>query len=915
VKELSSCVFSPLREGDIALYRGCGNGLAPILLVAADETSLGCVGRIEHEYALKAELDADWAARPVALTHHNDRLTLVLEDPGGAPLDRLLGRPLEVSHFLRIAIPLAGSLRHVHERGLIHKDIKPANILVDAASSGVWLTGFGIASRLPREHQAPAPPEVIAGTLAYMAPEQTGRMNRSVDSRSDLYALGVTFYEMLTGTLPFTAADPMEWVHCHIARQPVPPDERIASIPGPLSALVLKLLAKTAEDRYQTAVGLTFDLRRCIADWEAFGRIDPFPLGSQDTSDRLLIPEKLYGREPEIDTLLSAFDRVIAQGTPELVLVSGYSGIGKSSLVHELNKALVPPRGLFAAGKYDQYKRDFPYATLAQAFQSLVRPLLGQSETALGQWRDALRDALGPNGQLIANLIPELELVIGKQPPVPEIPPQDAQNRFQMVFRRLISVFARREHPLVLFLDDLQWLDAATLDLLEHLVTHADVRHLLLVGAYRDNEVGPAHPLMRALEAIRKTEAKVHEIVLAPLGPEDAGRFVADALHCEPSRAEPLARLVHEKTGGNPFFAIQFLTALTDDGLLTFGRVAPGWQWDMNLIRARSYTDNVVDLMAGKLRRLSAATKDALKHLACLGNVAELTTVALVHGETEEVVRAALWEAVRAGLVVREDSAYKFLHDRIQQAAYSLIPDEQRGDLHLRIGRALLASMTSDELAEHLFDVANQFNRGATSLIDREEKAQVAAIDLRAGRKAKASAAFTSAHAYFSAGIALLEETDWGSRYELTFSLWLERAECALLSGNSDKAEQLIMELLQRGASKVDQAAAYHLKVQFHVMKSENQQAVASALTCLRLFGIDIPAHPPQGQVQAEYETVWHTLDTCPIESLIDLPLMTDPELQAAMRVLSTLLGPAYFTDPHLFRSRQQSKHSALQSV
>src|SRR6202023_156958 len=356
MNQLSGYVFSPLREGDIALHRGSGKGLTPILLAAAEDTSPGCVERLEHEYALKSELDADWAARPVALTHYNNRLTLVLEDPGGAPLARLLGRPLDVSHFLRIAIPLAAALRQVHERGLIHKDIKPANFLVDAESGGVWLTGFGIASRLPREHQGLTPPEVIAGTLAYMAPEQTGRMNRSVDSRSDLYALGVTFYEMLTGTLPFTAADPMEWVHCHIARQPAPPNERVAGVPGPLSAIVMKLLAKTAEERYQTAAGVEADLRRGLAEWESHGRIDPFPLGAYDTSDRLLIPEKLYGREHEIDTLLASFDRVVATGTLELVLVSGYSGIGKSSVVNELHKALVPPRGLFASGKFDQYK-------------------------------------------------------------------------------------------------------------------------------------------------------------------------------------------------------------------------------------------------------------------------------------------------------------------------------------------------------------------------------------------------------------------------------------------------------------------------------------------------------------------------------------------------------------------------------
>src|SRR5277367_1292489 len=411
-------------------------------LVTAEHPAPFILDRLGHEYGLKEELDSAWAARPLELVREHGRTMLVLEDCGGEPLARLLGAPMEVGGFLRLAIGIAGALGKAHQRGLVHKDIKPANILVDGTTGTVKLTGFGIASRLPRERQAPAPPESILGTLAYMAPEQTGRMNRLIDARSDLYALGVTLYQMITGSLPFTAADPMEWFHCHIARKPPSPSERLDSVPAVVSALILKLLAKTAEERYQTAAGLERDLRRCLAAWEAQQRIDAFPLGQQDTSDRLLIPEKLYGREREIKILLAAFDRVVTSGRPELVLVSGYSGIGKSSVVNELHKALAPPRGLFAAGKFDQYKRDIPYATLAQSFQSLVRHILGRGEVELGEWRDALRDALGANGSLIVNLVPELELVIGKQPPVADLPPQDAKNRFQMVFRRFLGVFA-----------------------------------------------------------------------------------------------------------------------------------------------------------------------------------------------------------------------------------------------------------------------------------------------------------------------------------------------------------------------------------------------------------------------------------------------------------------------------------------
>ena len=900
--------FQPLWEdGERVFSRGwreSGEGRRVAVLIvdlaAQLPTPVG-LDRLAHEYGLKDELSTAWAARPLELVRERGRNLLVLEDPGGEPLDRLLGQPMTLESFLRLAIGIATALAEVHRRGLIHKDIKPANVLVDFATGQVWLTGFGIASRLPRERQAPAPPEVIAGTLAYMAPEQTGRMNRSIDFRSDLYALGVTLYEMLTGELPFAASDPMEWVHCHIARQPASPDERVASIPGPISAMVMKLLAKTAEERYQTAAGLTVDLRKCLAEWERHRRIEPFQLGADDAPDHLMLPEKLYGREHEIETLLGAFDRAVKDGATELVLVSGYAGIGKSSLVKELQKALVPPRGLFASGKFDQYKRDIPYATLAQAFRSLVRPLLGESDTKLDRWRNSLSEALGPNGQLIANLVPELELVIGKQPPVADLPPQDAKSRFQMVFRRFLSVFAREEHPLALFLDDLQWLDSATLDLIEHLVTHPEVRHLLLIGAYRDNEVDRAQPLMRTLETIRNTGARVEEIVLTPLGLDDIGRLVTDALHCQPERARPLAQLVHEKTSGNPFFAMQFLAALNEDGLLTFDPVAPAWRWDIDRIRARSYTDNVADLLVEKMKRLSVPAQEMLKQLACLGNVAEVSTLALVYQETEEAAHAALWEAVHAGLVLRQESTYTFLHDRIQQVAYSLIPDERRADVHVRIGRALMASMTPDQLAEHLFDVASQLNRGAGRLIDRDEKVQAATINLRAGRRAKASAAYASACVYLTAGMAALDDSDWGSQYELMFSLWLERAECAFLTGDFDQAERLIAQLLQRGASKFDLAAVYRLKVLLHTVKSESPQALGSALTCLHLFGVDLPAHPTWEQVQLEYETIWQNLDGRPIENLIDLPLMADPEMQAVTDMLSAMLPATYFTNLNLY--------------
>ena len=752
--ELSGSVFEPVwQDGEFVLSRRMRDGERSPLLVlspALAQPGLGSLRRLEHAYGLRDELDPAWAVRPLALVHHHGRPTLLLEDPGGELLIGLLGQPWAVRPFLRIALGLADALGQLHARGLIHKDLKPAHILVNTATAEVRLTGFGIASRVPRERPVPEPPEVIAGTLAYMAPEQTGRMNRSIDSRSDLYAYGVILYELLTGALPFTAAEPMEWIHCHIARHPMLPTERVPGIPAPLAAIVMKLLAKTAEERYQTAAGVAADLRRCLAEWDAHGRIASFPLGEQDVPDRLLIPEKLYGRERESQALLAAFDQVVADGTPQLVLVSGYAGIGKSSVVHELHKALVPTRGLFASGKFDQYKRDVPYATLAQAFQTLVRQILGKREEEVAQWREAIGEALGPSGRLMVDLVPELKLLIGEQPLVPEL--QDAHRRFQLVFRRFIGVFARPDHPLALFLDDLQWLDAATLDLLQHLVTQPDVRYLLLVGAYRDNEVSPAHPLLRTLAAIRTAKARVHEIVLTSLGLDDVGRLVADALHCERARAEPLAHLVHAKTAGNPFFATQFITALAEEGLIAFDPRAAAWTWDLERIRAKDFTDNVVDLLVGTLHRLPATTQDALKQLACLGHSANTTSLAMVHSaSSEDEIHAALWEAVRSGLVFRLDGGYTFLHDRVREAAYALIPAGERAAVHLRIGRLLAALTPAEKREETIFEIVNQFNRGAALITAQEECAQVAELNLIAGKRAKAATAYASALNYFAA--------------------------------------------------------------------------------------------------------------------------------------------------------------------
>jgi PAS domain S-box-containing protein len=735
-----------------------------------------------------------------------------------------------------------------------------------------------------------------------MAPEQTGRMNRSIDSRSDLYALGVTLYEMATGTLPFTASDPMELVHAHIARQPTPPCERVKSVPRAVSAIIMKLLAKTAEERYQTAAGAESDLQRCLFEWETQNHIDEFPLGEHDTPDRLLIPEKLYGRESEIEALVAAFDRVVAGARPELVLVSGYSGIGKSSVVNELHKQLVPPRGLFASGKFDQYKRDIPYATLAQAFQSLVGRLLGKSEADLASWRDALREALGANGRLMVDLVPQLKHIIGEQPPVADLPPQDARRRFQLALRRFIGVFARPEHPLALFLDDLQWLDSATLDLIEDLLRQSDVRHLMLIGAYRDNEVDSSHTLMRRLEAVRSAGAIVYEIRLEPLNHESVTQLVVDALRTSPKLAAPLTQLVYEKTAGNPYFVIEFLKVLVEESLLAFAHDTAQWWWELDRIQSEAYSDNVVDLMVGRLTRLHADARAAVQHLACLGNAAAVGTLSLVYGTTEAEIHSMLEEAVRAELLERRKDSYCFIHDRIQEAAYLLVPQSLRAEAHLRIGRLLVAHTAPEHREEAIFEIANQFNRGAALITSGEEREQLAELNLIAGKRAKAATAYASALKYFATGGALLTEDSWEWCYRLLFAIEINRAECEFLTGDLAAAEERLSILSLRAANLVDRASVACLGALLYMTLGRSDRAVEICLEYLREVGIAWPPHPTDAEIREEYEHLGRQLVSRPIEALVDLPLMSDPDWLATMEVLTELSAPAFFTDLNLWR-------------
>ena len=823
-------------------------------------------------------------------------------DREGQSLAHLCGTPMDMGRFLTIAIAVATELGELHKDNIIHKNIQPATIIVNPDTASVILTDRTGTLGRPHKYLKTSTSGNGEGILAYMSPEQTGRMNRAIDCRTDLYSLGVTFYQMLTGRLPFQANDPLEWVHCHIARMPSPPSEIVLTIPRAVSGLVMKLLAKTAEERYQTAQGLKIDLEYCRTQLEEKGFIESFALGEWDVPDRLLMPQKLYGREQDVGVLLNAFDRVVLQGVCELVLVAGYAGIGKTSLVRELHRPVAQEQGFFLSGKCAQYKRDFPYSTVAEAFKEIVQHILTQADDRIEAWAGELQRALGTNGQLIVEIIPQVELIIGKQPAVPDLSPAETHNRFHAVFRQFVSVFTSREHPLVVFLDDLQWVDAASLKLIEHLATNPDKLYLLLIGAYRDNEVTPSHPLMRMLEDVRRSQAPLQTITLAPLSFLDLARFTADAFRSDAPSIEPLTKLVYEKTAGNPFFAIQFLTTLYTENLLKFDRDSRMWQWDISHIRAKGYADNVVDLMAGKLKRLPPETQKAVRLAACIGTAFDLQTLALINDRPEKETWEALWGALKEGMVLPlEKNTYVFLHDRVQQAAYSLIPDDQREANHLEIGRLLLKRTPLGALEDCLFDIVNQLNTGVALISDRTEKYRVAELNLMAARKAKASTAYESALGYLTVGEQLFDDRVWDTHHDLAFDLYREFATVEYLNSNFKHSQELIDLLLTKASSDLQKAQLYNLLIVQYTLTAQYSDAIQAGKDALRLLKVSFPETDLERELAAELSRHMELLGDRSIASLTDAPEMSDQEKRVAQDLLSCIMVPARYTDSLLF--------------
>ncbi|GIK38491.1 MAG: serine/threonine protein kinase [Chloroflexota bacterium] len=861
-----------------------------------------------------------------SLESDQQRWIMVLEDFGGDSLDRYLQRkPFTVTEFLPLALEIADILGQIHQRQIIHKDINPSNIVLHPASRQIKIIDFGISTTLSRENPTLRNPNVLEGTLAYISPEQTGRMNRALDYRSDFYSLGVTFYQMLTGQLPFPSSDALALVHAHLAKQPTPPHELDTAIPLPLSQIVLKLMAKNAEDRYQSVIGLKADLAECLRQWQTSGLIEPFSLGRHDIADRFQLPQKLYGREQEIERLLAAFERV-GQGACELMLVSGYAGVGKSALIQEVYRPITRQRGYFIAGKFDQLQRNIPYASLVRAFQSLIQQLLAGSEAEIAEWRTKMLDALGTNAQVIIEIIPQVELIVGPQPAAPDLPPSEAQNRFKLVFQNFIQVFTRPEHPLVLFLDDLQWADIASLDLLRLLLTAPDSQYLFVMGAYRDNEVGEAHPLRLTLADIQQAGRPTAHISLKPLDFPHVNQFMADMLHTSPERVNPLAELVAAKTAGNPFFMNEFLKSLYTESLLVFEHTpdkevhGSGWRWNLAEIQSRDMTNNVVELMAGKMQRLSQETQQVLKLAACIGNQFDLHTLALVHEKLPSQTAADLWQAITEGLVLPLNDAYKvmdlevegladevtvdykFAHDRIQQAAYYLLSDEDKGVIHRQVGQLLLQHTPPEKREQKIFEIVDQLNLGLKHISSQAERLELAELNLLAGQKAKGTAAYQAALNYLRMGIGLLGEDSWSQQYELSLALYVEATEAAYLSGDYEGMEQLSGVVLQHANSLLDKVKVYECLIEAgYVAQHRIMEAIKVGLDVLEQLGLKLPEKPDYADIGRALEETHQAIAGKDIEDLINLPEMTDLSKLATIALLMRLFSPAYIGAPELF--------------
>ncbi|MCP4132045.1 MAG: serine/threonine-protein kinase PknK, partial [bacterium] len=870
------------------------------------------IARFRQEYERIRKIDSSGVIKTYALLEYDNSIALVLEDFNGISLKRIFKDKninLNLKLFLRIAIKLSSALGFLHKENIVHKSIKPHNILFNAHTEELKITNFGISNEITHEDKDINKPAVIEGILVYLSPEQTGRMNRQPDYRTDMYSLGITFYEILTGSVPFVSKDPMEVLYHHIAIEEKPLSEWNSSIPNIVSNIVTKLLSKMPEERYRNCYGLMSDLKECLKQLETTGIINEFELSQHDISPIFTIPRILAGREKEINILMNTVRRACSAGErSEILLVTGHPGIGKSALIHESRRSIMSKHGYFIPGKYDQFRRDVPYSALIRAFQGLVNRLLAESSQKIEHWKKNFLDALAPNGKVITDVIPEIELIIGEQPEIPELGPEQNQNRFNYVFGNFAAVLATEDHPVVLFLDDLQWVDTASLDLIKLIITDKDIKHFLLIGAYRNNEVEKSHPLMKTLDTIKENGVPINSIHLDILDIESVNEMVSLFLRREKENSLPLAKLVLRKTNGNPFFVNQFMKNLYDENLLELDPLA-GWQWKMDQIEEMRIPGIVVELMAQKITKLPESGRELMKICACFGNSFDPEIISGIYNRSIEETVKEITYALNEGMLRVEDDRYQFQHDRIQEAAYSLIPEEEKAKLHYRIGSLMLKTTKEEELQDKILYIVDHLNAGRTLAASEDERYNLARLNLRSGNKAKASAAYESALIYFKTGIELInfagrnrmpKETGWEKQYELSLSLYTNAAEAAYLFCDYDEMEGLCAVVLERAKSLPHTVAVYEIKIRAYIAQNRLLKAIDVGTGALKLFGTSFPKKPGSFHMMLGLVKTGLLLRGKNTGNLLELPRMNDPLMQGAMRLLAAISTAAYWAQPGL---------------
>ncbi|NMG09449.1 AAA family ATPase [Brasilonema sp. UFV-L1] len=889
------------------------------------------LARYKQEFEIINSLNMPGVVKAYTLVKYQRTLVIILEDFGGESLRFLKNtRKLPLAELLLIAIQTVDSLARIHSAKIIHKDINPSNIVFNSENGEVKLIDFGLSTVFSQENLSFENINVLEGTPAYISPELTGRMNRSFDYRTDFYSLGVTFYELLTNQLPFETTDLMELVHCHIAKQPIPPHEVNPEIPLVISNIVMKMLAKNADDRYQSAWGIKADLEESLLQLRVNGEISNLPIACQDVSNKFQISQKLYHREREIETLLTAFKRISYGNdhTPprsEIMLIPGYSGLGKSVLVQEVYKFLTQQQGYFISGKFEEFSRNIPYSGFLQAFRELIKQLLTESESQINLWREKLLEAFGPNGQMLIDVIPEIELIIGQQLSVPALSSIEFQNRFNLVFQNFVKVFTQPEHPLVIFLDDLQWVDSASMQLIQLLMTAENSQYLFFIGAYRDTELDANHPLIITLDKIQQSGTIVNYLHLSPLDLSSINQLIVDTFNCSLERGKPLAELILQKTNGNPFFVNQFLQSLYQENLLYFDfsylTYEGKWQWNLEEIQARDFTDNVIELMVSKIKKLSLETQEVLKLAACIGHQFDIQTIIDVNQKVPQETLIALREAVAEGflmplkdaykLIDSEDfsqqtehnikAEYKFAHDRIRQAVYSLIPPEQKSAIHQKVGKILLQNTPLDKRERNIFDIVNQLNLSLELIPSQSERDELASLNLMAAQKAKGAVAYEPALRYLKIGIELLTENSWQSQYNLMLTLYVEATEAAYLNTNFEEMERLAEVVLCHAKTLLDTIKIYEVKIQAYMAQNQPLQALKLVLPVVKSLGVKFPEKPNKWNIWMSFLRTKISLTGHRIKDLVDLPEMTEPDKLAAIDLLSRVRVAAYLASPQLY--------------